>query len=253
MTDQSSFFPDFHVTMAQPCPYLPGKLERKLFTHLTPDKPVPFIDKLLRNGFRRSQNVAYLPYCNDCHACVSVRIVVDEFAPGKSLKRLKKRNADLVARRVPKVATNEQYDLFNLYINTRHGDGGMAEMDRFDFSMMIEESEADTFLTEYRWRPPLAGTSDSAVPDETGQSPLVAVSLCDRLSDGISMVYSFFDPQYATRSLGSYMIVEHVDYAQRQGLPFLYLGYWIEGCRKMSYKSRFSPQQHLTPEGWEDA
>jgi leucyl-tRNA---protein transferase len=258
MTDQSSFFPDFHVTMAQPCPYLPGKLERKLFTHLTPDKPSKFIDKLLRNGFRRSQNVAYLPYCNDCHACVSVRILVDRFEPGKSFKRLKKRNLDLVAKRVKRKATNEQYELFNLYINARHGDGGMAEMDHFDFSMMIEESEADTFLTEYRLRSPLDQSNEDETALEetpsskTGKNPLIAVSLCDRLSDGVSMVYSFFNPQYASRSLGSYMILEHVDYARKQGLPFLYLGYWIDGCRKMSYKSRFNPQQHLTPDGWEE-
>jgi len=251
MTDQSSFFPDFHVTMAQPCPYLPGKLERKLFTHLTPDKPGPFIDKLLRNGFRRSQNVAYLPYCNDCHACVSVRIIVDQFEPGKSFKRLKRRNMDLIAERVRRKATSEQYALFNKYIAARHGDGGMAEMDHFDFSMMIEESEAETFLTEYRLR--LTPEEDAEGHTELcDENPLIGVSLCDRLSDGISMVYSFFDPQYTARSLGSYMILEHVDYTRRQGLPFVYLGYWIDGCRKMSYKSRFSPQQHLTPDGWRD-
>lgn len=254
MTDQSSFFPDFHVTMAQPCPYLPGKLERKLFTHLTPDKPDHFIDKLLRNGFRRSQNIAYLPYCNDCHACVSIRVAVDDFVPGKSFRRLTKRNMDLEARRVPREATEEQFDLFDLYINTRHGDGGMAEMNQFDFSMMIEESEADTFLTEYRLRSPLCpDDQDDDMDKEETTNPLIAVSLCDRLSDGVSMVYSFFDPQYAARSLGSYMILEHVDYARRQGLPYLYLGYWIDGCRKMSYKSRFTPQQHLTPDGWQDA
>ncbi len=254
MTDQSSFFPDFHVTMAQPCPYLPGRLERKLFTHLTPDKPSQFIDKLLRNGFRRSQNVAYLPYCNDCHACVSVRIIVDKFEPSKNFKRLKKRNMDLVAERVKRKATSEQYDLFNKYINERHGDGGMADMDHFDFSMMIEESEADTFLTEYRLRPTLDELADSNENDTHVQkNPLIAVTLCDRLSDGISMVYSFFDPQYKPRSLGSYMILEHVDYTRRQGLPFVYLGYWIDGCRKMSYKARFTPQQRLTPDGWQDS
>ena len=251
MTDQSSFFPDFHVTMAQPCPYLPGRLERKLFTHLTPDKPASFIDKLLRNGFRRSQNVAYLPYCNDCQACVSVRIVIDGFTPGKSFKRLIKRNGDLEARRVPAKATSEQYELFNRYITTRHGDGGMAEMDKFDFSMMIEESEADTFLTEYRLRPTLEETGREE--NKTGKNPLIGVALCDMLSDGVSMVYSFFDPQYTARSLGSYMILEHIDYARRRGLPFLYLGYWIEDCRKMSYKSRFTPQQHLTPDGWRES
>ena len=254
MTDQSSFFPDFHVTMAQPCPYLPGKLERKLFTHLTPDKPTAFIDKLLRNGFRRSQNVAYLPYCTDCQACVSVRIPVDTFAPGKSFRRIFKRNSDLVAKRVERSATVEQFELFDLYVNTRHGDGGMADMSRFDFSMMIEESEADTFLTEYRLRTPVGEANNGEQGDGPAkQNPLVAVALCDRLSDGVSMVYSFFDPQYTSSSLGTYMILEHIDFARRQGLPFLYLGYWIDGCRKMSYKARFTPQQHLTPDGWKNA
>jgi len=254
MTDQSSFFPDFHVTMAQPCPYLPGKLERKMFTHLTPDKPAAFIDKLLRNGFRRSQNVAYLPYCNDCQACVSVRIPVDAFSPGKSFKRILRRNSDLAAQRVKPNATVEQFELFDQYINTRHGDGGMADMSRFDFSMMIEESEADTFLTEYRLRTPV-GEMENTDPGKKlpPPSPLTAVALCDRLSDGISMVYSFFDPQHTARSLGTYMILEHIDYARRQGLPYLYLGYWIDGCRKMSYKERFTPQQHLSPEGWKNA
>lgn len=246
--------------MAQPCPYLPDRLERKLFTHLTPEKPRHFIDKLLRNGFRRSQNVAYLPYCNDCHACVSVRIVVDSFRTGKNLKRIKKRNADLVARRVDSTATMEQYDLFERYINIRHADGGMTEMDRFDYKKMIEESEAQTFLTEYRLHFEKTSSSETAGRNsakDAGQpcseeGRLVAVALCDRLSDGISMVYSFFDPLLAARSLGSYMIVEHVDFARRQGMPFLYLGYWIKGCRKMSYKSRFQPQQHLSPEGWKN-
>ena len=249
MTDQSKFFPDFHVTMAQPCPYLPGRLERKLFTHLTPEKPAAFIDKLLRSGFRRSQNVAYLPYCSDCSSCVSVRIIVDDFQPGKSFKRLKRRNLDLVAKRVERKATPEHYVLFERYIDNRHGDGGMADMDEFDFAMMIEESEADTFLTEYRLSPNQSDDGISATLSGK-QGPLAAVALCDRLSDGISMVYSFFDPDLGGRSLGSYMILEHVDYAIRQGLPYLYLGYWIDGCRKMSYKSRFMPQQHLTPDGW---
>ncbi len=253
MTDQSRFFPDFHVTMAQPCPYLPGRLERKLFTHLTPDKPAAFIDKLLRNGFRRSQNVAYLPYCHDCQACVSVRIPVDRFKPGKSFRRILKRNADLAVQRVKPQATLEQYELFDLYINTRHGQGGMADMSQFDYTMMVEESEADTFLSEYRLRGPLDETNNGKDEKRKKTNPLTAVALCDRLSDGISMVYSFFDPQQVSRSLGSYMILEHMDYARRLGLPYLYLGYWIDGCRKMTYKSRFTPQQHLTPDGWKDA
>ena len=249
MTDQSSYFPDFHITIAQPCPYLPGRLERKLFTRLSSEKSAAYIDKLLRNGFRRSQNIAYLPYCNDCHACVSVRVIVDEFKPGKSFRRLKKNNTDLSVRRVVARATEEQYRLFDRYIGTRHGDGGMSDMTKRDFKNMIEESVADTFITEYR----VSLEGETLSPLEHSKGPLVAAALCDRLSDGISMVYSFFDPALTDRSLGSYMILEHMDFARRQGLPYLYLGYWIDGCRKMSYKSRFMPQQKLTPDGWQSS
>lgn len=248
MTDQSSFAPDFHVTIAQPCPYLPGRLERKLFTHLSRDKSRGHIDRLLRNGFRRSQNIAYLPYCSDCHACVSVRIVVDRFEPNRSFRRLDKRNADLVARRVRNRATAEQYEMFAAYIADRHGDGGMAEMTKLDFRQMIEESVADTFVSEYRLRRP---TSELPLAGGDNTGPLIAAALCDRLSDGISMVYSFFRTDLAERSLGSYMILETIEYTRRLGLPYVYLGYWIEGCRKMSYKKRFAPQQRLTPDGWE--
>lgn len=250
MTDQSNHIPDFHVTIAQPCPYLPGRLERKLFTHLGKDKSRPYIDKLLRNGFRRSQNIAYLPYCADCHACISVRVIVDEFVASRSFRRLQQRNRDLAARRVRPKATAEQYGLFDRYISTRHGDGGMAEMTRLDFRQMIEESAADTFVTEYRVRTAVSDASAGGT-GAVERSTLIAAALCDRLSDGISMVYSFFDPELADRSLGSYMILEHIDYARRQGLPYIYLGYWIEGCRKMSYKKRYMPQQKLLPDGWE--
>jgi arginine-tRNA-protein transferase len=246
MTDQSSYIPDFHITIAQPCPYLPGRLERKLFTHLSSDKSTHYVDKLLRNGFRRSQNIAYLPYCNDCRACVSVRVLVDEFSPGKSFRRLKKRNSDLLARRVIAKATEEQYHLFDDYIGERHNDGGMSDMTKRDFRQMIEESIVDTFITEYRIKP----ENEPLQQDNAAQGQLAAAALCDRLSDGISMVYSFFDPCFADRSLGSYMILEHIEFARRQGLPYLYLGYWIDGCRKMTYKSRFKPQQQLTPDGW---
>jgi len=245
MTDQSSNYADFHVTIGQPCPYLPGRLERKLFTHLSHDKSPAYIDKLLCNGFRRSQNIAYLPYCNDCQACVSVRVLADRFRPGKSFRRIKRNNQDLRARRVEKRATQEQFELFHHYIKTRHGDGGMADMSRRDFVQMIEESTTDTFVTEYRLPP-----KGEDAPDAGG--PLVGATLCDRLSDGVSMVYSFFNPDMPKRSLGAYMILEHMDYTVQSRLPFLYLGYYIEGCRKMSYKTRFQPQQRLTPNGWRD-
>jgi leucyl-tRNA---protein transferase len=239
VTEHKSNFPEFYITAPQPCPYLPGRLERKLFTHLTRDKPGFLVDNLLKGGFRRSQNIAYMPYCDACSACVPVRILVDEFQPRRSMKRIARDNEDLVATRMLAAPSSEQYALFRDYIEARHADGGMAEMSVLDYSLMVEDSVVETFVTEYRLK-----------PDETGDSPLIAVSLCDRLSDGISMVYSFYDPDLPARSLGTYMILDHVEYARSQGYPFVYLGYWIEGSRKMRYKDRFQPQERLTSKGW---
>jgi arginine-tRNA-protein transferase len=239
VTEHKSNFPEFYITSPQPCPYLPGRLERKLFTHLTRDKPGFLIDNLLKGGFRRSQNIAYMPYCDACSACVPVRILVDEFEPRRSLRRNARDNLDLIATRMPAAPSSEQYALFRDYIAARHADGGMAEMSVLDYSLMVEDSVVETFVTEYRLK-----------PDENGETPLLGVSLCDRLSDGISMVYSFFDPDVPARSLGTYMILDHVNYARAQGYPFVYLGYWIKGSRKMRYKGRFQPQERLTSKGW---
>jgi arginine-tRNA-protein transferase len=244
MTEQRKHFPEFYVTAPQPCPYLPGRLERKLFTHLTHDKPAALIDNLLRGGFRRSQNIAYMPYCEGCQACVSVRVLVDGFTPTRSMRRVMDANSDLVARRIESTPTSEQYALFRAYIDERHADGGMADMTVLDYAMMVEDSIIDTFMTEYRLKPdPLAHPSSA-------RQPLVAAALCDRLSDGISMVYSFFEPEASRRGLGTFMILDHIEHARRLGLPYVYLGYWISGSTKMSYKRRFQPQQQLTAGGW---
>ncbi len=247
MTEQQKNFPEFYVTAPQACPYLPGKLERKLFTHLTHDKPPALIDNLLKGGFRRSQNIAYMPYCEGCQACVSVRVIVDEFRPGRSMRRIRDRNIDIVARRVTAIPTSEQYSLFRTYIDKRHSEGGMADMTVLDYAMMIEDSIIDTFLTEYRLKP--KGADNTRI--ETW--PLVGIMLCDQLSDGISMVYSFYDPEYEERSLGTHMILDQFEHARKINMPYVYMGYWIEGSRKMNYKRRFGPQEKLTGNGWERA
>lgn len=239
VTEHKSNFPEFYITAPQPCPYIQGRFERKLFTHLTRDKPQFLIDNLLKGGFRRSQNIAYMPYCDACSACVPVRILVDEFHPKRSLRRIARANADLGVARMAPAPSSEQYSLFRSYIDARHGDGGMAEMSVLDYSLMVEDSVVETFVTEYRSR-----------QQGGDEGRLLAVSLCDRLSDGISMVYSFYDPEKAARSLGTYMILEQVEFARSLGVPFVYLGYWIAGSRKMRYKNRFQPQEHLTSKGW---
>ena len=241
MTEHKSNFPQFYLTAPQPCPYIAGQIERKLFTHLGSDKSDALIDTLLKGGFRRSQNIAYMPYCESCSACVPVRIIVAEFNQRRSFKRITRSNLDLDAKRQPPVPTSEQYALFRSYIDSRHHDGGMADMSSLDYAMMVEDSLVETFLSEYR-----VATSD----DDDKPAPLAGVALCDRLSDGISMVYSFFDSGLPQRSLGTHMILEHIEYARSLGLPYVYLGYWINGARKMDYKTRFQPQEHLTTGGW---
>jgi arginine-tRNA-protein transferase len=244
MSEQRKHFPEFYVTAPQPCPYLPGRQERKLFTHLTHDKPPALVDNLLRGGFRRSQNIAYMPYCEGCQACVSVRVLADAFEPTRSMRRVLDANSDLVPRRLEATPTSEQYALFRAYIDERHADGGMADMTVLDYAMMVEDSIIDTFMTEYRLKP------DPLQRNPSGRQPLVAAALCDRLADGISMVYSFFEPEAYKRGLGTYMILDHIAHAKRLGLPYVYLGYWISGSTKMSYKRRFQPQQQLTASGW---
>lgn len=263
MTEHQKSFPEFYVTASQPCPYLPGRRERKLFTHITYDKPPGFIDTLLKGGFRRSQNIAYMPYCDGCQACLSIRVVVNEFRPGRSFRKNLARNCDIVARRVAPRPTSEQYALFRSYIDTRHGDGGMADMSVLDFAMMIEDTLIDTHLVEYRLKPRTKEEENHGArsPSEkwltggtTGRADegrLVAVALCDALSDGLSMVYSFYDPALEARSLGTFMILEHLRFAESLGKPYLYLGYWIAGSRKMHYKQRFQPQEYLGRDGWE--
>jgi arginyl-tRNA--protein-N-Asp/Glu arginylyltransferase len=249
VSEHKTDFPQFYITTSQPCPYLPGRQERKLFTHLSQGRPDALIDNLLKGGFRRSQNIAYTPYCDGCTACVPVRIIVDEFKPGHAFKRAARTNRDLKVRRIGPVPTSEQYSLFRGYIDQRHGDGGMADMSVLDYAMMIEDSVVNTFLTEYRAPAdiPLEGSDPEYGSEERS---LVGVTLCDRLSDGLSMVYSFFDPDLSARSLGTYMILEHVEFARMLGLPYVYLGYWIKGSPKMDYKTRFTPQEILTSDGW---
>lgn len=214
-----------------------------MFTHLVGGKASELNDLLTHGGFRRSQSIAYRPACDQCHACVSVRVIANEFRPSRNFRKVMARNADLVGQSRSAVPTSEQYSIFRAYLDHRHRLGGMADMTVLDYAMMIEDSHVDTRLIEYRRRP--AEGLDATAPGE-----LIAVALTDILGDGLSMVYSFFEPSEENRSLGTFMILDHIARARRMGLPYVYLGYWIDGSRKMSYKSRFLPQQRLAPTGW---
>ena len=225
----------FFTTAPLPCPYLAGRLERKIVTELTgPDAEV-LHEALSRAGFRRSHSIAYTPACPGCNACVPVRIVVADFTAPRTMRRTAKANVDLVVREAAARATAEQYRLFSRYQDSRHSGGDMALMGFYDYRSMVEDSPIDTFLVEFRTR------SD-------GQ--LRSVCLTDRMSDGLSAVYSFYDPDQAIRSLGTYMIMWLIEEARRQNLPYVYLGYWIRESRKMAYKQRFAPLEAFGPGGW---
>jgi leucyl-tRNA---protein transferase len=235
----------FYLTAPCPCPYLPGREERKVFTHLIGRRAAALNDTLTQSGFRRSQTIAYRPACESCRACVSVRVLVDEFEPGRTFRRVAQRNEDLVGALVPNAPTSEQYSLFRSYLDARHGDGGMADMTVLDYAMMVEDSHVETRLIEYRRRGP-----DTFITGR-GEGRLMAVSLTDVLANGLSMVYSFYEPGDACRSLGTFMILDHITRARRMGLPYVYLGYWVGGSKKMAYKARFLPQERLGMQGWD--
>jgi arginine-tRNA-protein transferase len=240
VTDQrTARLPQFFLTPGGPCPYLPGKVERKVFARLNGSLAQPLNEALTHSGFRRSQMIAYRPACENCNACVSVRIIVDEFEASKSQKRIARRNIDLTRAQVPAEATREQFALLRTYLDSRHAGGGMSDMGLFDYVAMVEETPVDTHIVEYR-RP---GDGDKP-------GTLIAAALSDVLRDGLSMVYSFFHPGEDARSLGTHMILDHIDAARARGLPYVYLGYWIRGSEKMDYKSRFQPLEALGADGW---
>ena len=244
MTHHSRDTPQFYLTAPSPCPYLPGHEERKVFTHLVGERAPGLNDLLTHGGFRRSQSIAYRPACEGCRACVSIRVIADEFRPTRSMRRIMAHNSDVIGEMRALVPTSEQYSIFRAYLDARHHDGGMADMTVLDYAMMVEDSHVKTRLVEFRRRGP-----DSAI-NGRGAGKLLGVALTDVLSDGLSMVYSFFDPEEGSRSLGTLMILDHIERARRLGLPYVYLGYWVDGSRKMDYKGRFLPQERLMPDSW---
>jgi arginyl-tRNA--protein-N-Asp/Glu arginylyltransferase len=233
-------FPQFFITASSPCPYLPGRHERKVFTHLVGPDARHLNTQLSQGGFRRSQNIAYRPACDRCAACVSVRVPVKSFDWSRSFRRVLKANEDMTAEVKTAKATSEQYSLFRTYIDHRHGEGGMADMTVLDFSAMVDDTLVDSRIVEYR-----APTAY----DPNGE--LIAAVLIDLLGDGLSMIYSFYDPELAARSLGTFIILDTIRRAERMGLPYAYLGFWVNGSRKMEYKARFLPQERLGADGWQ--
>jgi len=224
----------FFGTAPQPCPYLPGRVESKVVTELAGPNAQALHDGLVQAGFRRSHGLAYRPACRGCDACVPVRVPVSLFQPNRAQRRVWRRAQDWRVHERPAHATREQFELFRRYQRSRHDGGGMALMGSREYRAMVEETTVDTRMVEVR--------------DAEGR--LVAVSLTDWLSDGLSGIYKFFDPDLAQRSPGVYVILWHVARARALGLPHVYLGYWIAGCGKMTYKAGYRPLEALGPTGW---
>lgn len=229
----------FYLTAPAPCPYLPDRLERKVFAHLPMTEGALVNDSLSQSGFRRSQNIAYRPACEACTACVSVRVPAADYVLSRSDRKTLNRNADLQRGLVEAEATVEQFELLGRYLRARHAEGGMTDMGWPDFVAMVEDTPVRTHLIEYR-----LPSADGAPGD------LVACALVDLLGDGLSMVYSFYDPDLARRSLGRFMILDHLAQARLTNLPYVYLGYWVRGSGKMDYKAGFQPLEALGPAGW---
>ncbi|RYD67433.1 MAG: arginyltransferase [Sphingomonadales bacterium] len=235
-----SRFPRFFVTSPSPCPYLPGRQERKIFTELTGQHAGELNDALGRIGFRRSQSVAYRPSCAGCTACVSVRVVAHEFEPNSTQRKLLKRHSDLEITACKPWATEEQFALLQRYLALRHPGGGMTAMDDNDYADMVEQSPVTSYVIEYR---------EPSVDGEPGR--LVGACITDQQADGLSMIYSFFEAGYDSRpGLGNFIIIEHILRSQRAGLPYVYLGYWVKGSERMAYKTRYRPMEVLGPNGW---
>ena len=224
----------FFTTAPLPCPYIPGRQERKIVTELNGPDAEDLHESLSRAGFRRSHFIAYTPACPGCNACIPVRVVVDDFTPDKTMRRVIKANRSLTATRLPARAQSDHYRLFSRYQDSRHSGGDMALMGFFEYRSMIEDSPIDTSLVEFR--------------KDDGE--LAAVCLIDTLFDGVSAVYSFYDPDLPKASLGTYMVLWLVAEAIRLDLPYVYLGYWISDSPKMAYKTRFQPLEAFGPGGW---
>lgn len=224
----------FYTTAPLPCPYLPGRTERKIVTELSGTEADALHDRLSRAGFRRSHNIAYSPVCPGCRACIPIRIVAGAFLPDRTQRKVIRANADVSAYEMPARASAEQFGLFQRYQAARHGDGDMAAMGFYDYRAMVEDTPITTGVVEFR------------APD----GRLIGACLTDWVSDGLSAVYSFFEPDDHRRSLGTYAILWLVSRARALGLPYVYLGYWVPESRKMSYKARFRPSEALSGGMW---
>lgn len=225
---------DFYLSPPQPCSYLPDQTAANLFADPEVAMDITHYSTLVRLGFRRSGRLVYRPRCPHCSACQPARIPVTQFRPNRSQRRAWKINQDLSAFYRPVEFRAEHFDLFRRYLGTRHLQGGMDDSTPEDYLNFIASGWNETSLIEFR----------------DGKEQLLAVAALDALTDGLSAVYSFFDPSAKKRSLGIYIILWEIGEAKALGLPYVYLGYWIKSSHKMNYKSAFHPLEIYQDKKW---
>ncbi len=223
-------FPTLYQTAPHPCPYIESNTAVNLI--LDPHYPVntSLYARLLQHGFRRNGSLYYRPFCNECSACISVRLMVSHFRPNRAQRRTLTRNADVTTRVTKARFSQEHFELYLRYQATRHAGDSMDDPDPEKYRRFLVDSEVETSFIEFR-------------KDDV----LLGVSIVDRVDDGLSAIYTFFEPNAPKRSLGTYAILAQVDLARREGLDWVYLGYWIAESPKMAYKSKFRPLQRYNP------
>ncbi|WP_075187966.1 arginyltransferase [Teredinibacter haidensis] len=232
MTDLTKL--KLYATRPHSCSYLPDKDATTVFIDPIAEIDADIYSELSRYGFRRSGSNIYRPHCDECQACVPIRLIVDDFKPNRSQRRCIKANTDLAITTVESISTEEHYSLYETYINERHADGDMYPASYEQYSDFLTAEWGVTRFIEMR--------------DQDAK--LVAVAVTDRLDHGLSAAYTFFDPALTNRSLGTFGILYQIQLARELQLPFAYLGYWIRKCQKMNYKTQYQPYQVLINQAW---
>ncbi len=224
----------FFATPAHDCSYLPDRQATTMFVDPRANVDRRLYSQLTVLGFRRSGSHYYRPHCENCNACIPVRLRVDQFRPDRSQRRVLKKNADLSCRMVRASYTERYYELYAQYIEERHADGDMYPPSREQFASFLVDGATDSWFLEI-----------------LDQGRLVGLAAIDQLDEGLSAIYTVFDPAYEHRSLGTFAVLWQIEEARRLDLPYLYLGYWIAECSKMNYKTRFRPIEALRDGHWQ--
>lgn len=221
------------TTRVDDCGYFPGKLASTVYVNAGPHVTNTLYGSLIDKGFRRSGETIYRPFCPGCQACISVRVAPKQFQKNRAQKRCWKQNLDISVSPTPIMFNHDHYALYLKYVQSRHPEGEMADFSPKAYMQFLGSSWSDTVLFEFRLN-----------------AKLVAVAVVDMLSQGLSAVYTFFDPDYPPRSLGIFAVLFELQWAFDHDLQWVYLGYWIRDCQKMNYKNQFQPMQKFVENSW---